>query len=79
MIVKKRFDQNKLILVRFGASGFNWILILDRKKLVMSEYKLEHDRSAHISLLKSTIDGWSETPSDIFIISREGHKIFTNR
>ena len=45
----------------------------------MVEYKLEYDRLAHVSLLKSTIQGWSNPQTDVYIISREGHKIFTNR
>ena len=45
----------------------------------MGEYKLEHDRMAHTSLLKSTIQGWSNPQTDVYIISKEGHKIFTNR
>ena len=45
----------------------------------MGEYKLEHDPMAHASLLKSTIQGWSNPQSDVYIISKEGHKIFTNR
>ena len=45
----------------------------------MGEYKLEHDRMAHASLLKSTIQGWSSPETDVYIISEEGHKIFTNR
>ena len=45
----------------------------------MGEYKLEHDRMAHTSLLKSTIQGWSNPQTEVYIISKEGHKIFTNR
>ena len=45
----------------------------------MGEYNLEHDPMAHASLLKSTIQGWSNPQSDVYIISKEGHKIFTNR
>ena len=45
----------------------------------MGEYKLEHDRAAHASLLKTTIQGWSNPQTDVYIISREGHKVFTNR
>ena len=45
----------------------------------MGEYNLEHDPMAHASLLKSTIQGWSNPQSDVYIISKEGHKIFINR
>ena len=45
----------------------------------MGEYKLEHDSLAHASLLRFTMQGWSNPQSDVYIISREGHKVFTNR
>ena len=45
----------------------------------MGEYKLEHDSLAHVSLLRFTMQGWSNPQSDVYIISSEGHKVFTNR
>ena len=48
-------------------------------KQEMGEYKLEHDSLAHASLLRLTMQSWSNPQSDVYIISREGHKVFTNR
>ena len=42
-------------------------------------YKLEHHGAAHTSLLLSTVQSWASPHTDVFIVSREGHKIFTNR
>ena len=42
-------------------------------------YRLEHDTAHHASLLENTVQSWANPQTDVFLISREGHKVFTNR
>jgi len=42
-------------------------------------YRLEHDSTNHVSALGSAIQTWANPQSDVFFVSREGHKVFTNR
>ena len=40
-------------------------------------YKIAHEENVHVGILSSTIQKWSNSHPDIFIISKEGHKIYT--
>jgi len=42
-------------------------------------YKLEHSNDEQRSLLSSTVEKWSNCQPDMYIISKEGHKIYTQR
>jgi len=42
-------------------------------------YKLEHSNDEQRSLLSSTVQKWSNCQPDMYIISIEGHKIYTQR
>jgi len=42
-------------------------------------YKLEHSNDEQRSLLSSTVQKWSNCQPDMYIISTEGHKIYTQR
>ena len=40
-------------------------------------YKIAHEENVHFAILSSTIQKWSNSHPDVFIISKEGHKIYT--
>ena len=40
-------------------------------------YKIAHEENVHLAILSSTIQKWSNSHPDVFIISKEGHKIYT--
>ena len=42
-------------------------------------YKLEHKSSTYVDILNRTFEKWSNSPPDIFLMSLEGHKIYTQR
>jgi len=42
-------------------------------------YKLEHVRGDHIGVLMETMHKWSNNQPDMYIISEEGHKIYTHK
>jgi len=42
-------------------------------------YKLEHVPSDHMALLVETMHKWSNSQPDVYIISEEGHKIYTHK
>eukprot|EP00092_Neocalanus_flemingeri_P025061 GFUD01027177.1.p1 GENE.GFUD01027177.1~~GFUD01027177.1.p1 ORF type:complete len:397 (+),score=112.72 GFUD01027177.1:61-1251(+) len=42
-------------------------------------YKLEHSNEEQRSLLSSTVQKWSNSQPDMYMISIEGHKIYTQR
>jgi len=42
-------------------------------------YKLEHKSNTYLDILNRTFDKWSNSPPDIYLMSLEGHKIFTQR
>jgi len=42
-------------------------------------YKLEHVQSDHMALMVETMHKWSNSQPDMYIISEEGHKIYTNK
>jgi len=49
-----------------------------RVKIAMA-YKLEHVPSDHMALLVETMHKWSNSQPDVYIISEEGHKIYTHK
>jgi len=42
-------------------------------------YKLEHVPSDHVAVLVETMHKWSNSQPDVYIISKEGHKIYTHK
>ena len=42
-------------------------------------YKLEHFAADHLEVLKGTLLDWSKGENDVYIVSNEGHKIFTQK
>eukprot|EP00092_Neocalanus_flemingeri_P025063 GFUD01027179.1.p1 GENE.GFUD01027179.1~~GFUD01027179.1.p1 ORF type:complete len:397 (+),score=112.78 GFUD01027179.1:61-1251(+) len=42
-------------------------------------YKLEHSNEAQRSLLSSTVQKWSNSQPDMYMVSIEGHKVYTQR
>ena len=42
-------------------------------------YKLEHIMSDHIGVLVGTMQKWGNSQPDVYMISEEGHKIYTQR
>jgi len=42
-------------------------------------YRLEHQSSSYISILNKTFENWTNSHPDIFLLSAEGHKIYTPR
>jgi len=42
-------------------------------------YKLEHELSDHMGLLVGTMQKWANGQPDVYIISEEGHKIYTQK
>jgi len=42
-------------------------------------YKLEHFAADHQEVLKGTLFDWSKGENDVYIVSSEGHKIFTQK
>ena len=42
-------------------------------------YKLEHKSDTYIDTLNRTFEKWSNSPPDIYLMSLEGHKIYTQR
>ena len=42
-------------------------------------YKLEHKSNTYLDILNKTFEKWSNSPPDIYLMSLEGHKIFTQR
>jgi len=42
-------------------------------------YKLEHVLSDHMALMAETMQKWSNSQPDVYIISEEGHKIYTHK
>ena len=42
-------------------------------------YKLENKFNTYVDILSKTFEKWSNSPPDIFLMSLEGHKIYTQR
>eukprot|EP00092_Neocalanus_flemingeri_P025242 GFUD01027374.1.p1 GENE.GFUD01027374.1~~GFUD01027374.1.p1 ORF type:complete len:432 (-),score=86.85 GFUD01027374.1:44-1339(-) len=42
-------------------------------------YKLEHEMTDHLGVLAGTIQKWGNDQPDVYIISEEGHKIYTQK
>ena len=42
-------------------------------------YKLEHVQGDHMAVLMETMHKWSNSQPDMYIISEEGHKIYTHK
>ena len=40
-------------------------------------YKIAHEENAHFEMLSSIIQKWSNSEPEVFLISKEGHKIYT--
>ena len=45
----------------------------------MMEYKLQHESTDHQEVLREILHNWSKSDHDIYIISDEGHRIFTQK
>eukprot|EP00092_Neocalanus_flemingeri_P015888 GFUD01017205.1.p1 GENE.GFUD01017205.1~~GFUD01017205.1.p1 ORF type:complete len:427 (+),score=97.61 GFUD01017205.1:52-1332(+) len=42
-------------------------------------YKLEHEMTDHLGVLVGTVQKWGNDQPDVYIISEEGHKIYTQK
>ena len=42
-------------------------------------YRIENTTSEHATVLKYTVMGWGERQPDIYLVSKEGVKVYTQR
>ena len=59
------------LLHKAVSEGFQFQIIM--------AYKLEHVQGDHMAVLMETMHKWSNSQPDMYIISEEGHKIYTHK